>query len=609
MRFWQKGISIFAIITISLTICACGSNDSQDTPEPQESQTFEVQRGNLTTMISAFGNVSMPHRANLSFGVGGTIEELKVDFGEVVKAGDTLASLDTSSLERSVARAEADLRIMQINFERASSDISILQAQAALESAQTTLASTEEALRQSQDFSILDAQTDLENAQRNLITTQKNAEISIAGAEELYESVREIWGDFMQANVESLHLSHFVEQKNKLWEDVEEAGKNLEIVRETTVTSIANAELAVTATENALVYAPLGIEEGRAAVANARAALIKAENDLVYVQAGLDIELLQINIDKALISVEEAHDRLNDATIIAPIDGTIADVNVIVGDEVIASTVVMYLVDTSQVEVDADVDEIDVAKVGIGQAAEISIDAVSGIEFPGEVTAVTPVGRNQAGLITYDITIGINDTKGANLKDGMTASADVIALLAENAVLIPKAAISKDRATGIQTVTVVADDDKEEVREVQTGVSSSKLTEITEGLEEGEQIVSSVSVTISGGSSSGDRGGAEDVDPMECVGKIMGNKELTDCFEKMMEMGEEMGMDESEFGDGIPWDQIEQYANDDTGEVPDDIKQCLETMLENRACLDALAQMAEDMGIDPNQYSGGMGGM
>jgi HlyD family secretion protein len=595
-------------------ICACGNGDSESTSESEETQTVEVQRGNLTTTVSAFGNVSMPHRANLSFGVGGTVEELNMDFGDVVKEGDVLAKLEAASLARAVARAQADLRTMEINLERASSDISLLQAEAVVENAQTTLASAEEALEHAQNFNLSDAQTNLENAQRSLASAQKNAELSITAAEEQLEDARDVWEDFVQANIDTLTTIYNSIQEKDLRENVEDAEKHLEVVEETAVTSIATAETTLSAAGRALSNTPVEVQQKEAAVASAKAVLAQAENDLAYVQAGMDIELIQINVDKALIAMEEAQDRLDDATIIAPFDGTIADVNVLVGDEVMANTIVMHLVDTSEVEIDADVDEIDVAKVEIGQEAEISIDAVPGVEFSGEVTAVTPVGRNQAGLITYDITIGIKDTQRANLKDGMTASSDVIALLAENVLLIPKAAIDKDRATGIQTVMVLTDSGQKEQREVKTGASSGKLTEIISGLEEGEHIISSVSIDISKGSQSQgstDNAGSEDVDIMECMDKL---PDLMPCFEELAKMGEEMGMAPNEYSGEIPWDEIEYWVNDDTGEVSKDVKKCLNTMLENRGCIEALIQMAEEMGIDTSSYSpgdwgGGMGGM
>lgn len=604
-------IVIVALVGIgfALDMDVFSNDDSEDTTIPQENESIEVQRGTLTTTISAFGNISMPHQVNLVFGIGGTVEELNADFGKSVKKGDTLSKLDTASLERSVARAEADLRTAQISLEKASSDISVLHAQAVVENTQATLASSEEALEQARNFSVSDAETNLGIALRSFDTAQKNAEINTRDAQEAVDAASQTYNSFVNDNRDNLSIGSVQAQKDDLWWAYEKALENQEIMEEAAVTAIATAETNVTAAENALTNAPIDIQQKESAVATARATLTQAENDLKNAEAGLDIQLLQISVDKAQIALDESQDQLEKATLIAPFDGTIARVNIVIGDEAMANTIAMQLVDTTKVEIDADVDEIDVAKLEIGQNAEIDVDALQGHTLNGAVTAVSPVGFNQSGLITYGLTVEILDAVGFNLKDGMTASVDIEAIIAHNAILIPKVAITRDRAAGIQTVTVVADNNLEEVREVQTGASNGKLTEIITGLEEGERIISSVSIAVSqgsSGSSSSDSAECGDVDITECMAKV---QDIMSCTETLTKFGEETGSGASEFDGEIPWDLIEDAVNDDTGEVSKDIKKCLNTLLENRCCLEALTQMAEDMGIDTSQYSGGMGGM
>ena len=106
---------------------------------------------------------------------------------------------------------------------------------------------------------------------------------------------------------------------------------------------------------------------------------------------------------------------------------------------------------------------------------------------------------------------------------------------------------TRNRAAGIHTVIVVTDNNKEEVREVQTGASSGKLTEIISGLEEGEYIISSVSIAVSqesGGSSSSDSAECEDVDITECMAKL---QDIMPCTETLTKFSEETGADASEF--------------------------------------------------------------
>lgn len=601
-------LTVIIVLAASSMMIGCDGDSEETVAEEVQGQAVEVKRGSLSTNVSAFGNISMPHQADLSFGVSGTIEELNVKFGEVVQEGDVLARLDTASIQRSIARSEADLRIAQINLERASSDVNIVQAEATMENARTTLVSAEEALEQARNFSVADAETNLENALRNLDTTQKNAEINARDAQEAVDAAYQIYNSFVNNNRDNLSISSVQAQMDDLWWEYEKALENQEIADEAAATAIATAEANVIAAENVLANAPISIQQKESAVATAKAVLIQAEKDLGYVQAGLDIELLQINVDKAQIALDEMNDQLEKSIITAPFDGMVAEVSAIVGDEVTAggamsSTAIIRLVDTTEVEIDAAVDEIDVAIVDVGQRATIGVDALPNREFNGEVTAVSPVGKNLSGLITYDLTVEISDPSGANLKDGMTASVDIQAVLAEDIIVVPNVAVQKDRATGELTVTVVTDGDQTEQRVVETGANNGKLMEITTGLEEGERIFSSVSIDISNvsqGPSNAQNAGAEDVDIMECMNKL---QDLMPCFQYLAEMGEEMGMGAGEYDGEIPWDEIEYWANDDSGEVTEDVKKCLNTLLENRGCLEALTQMAEDMGIDTSTYS------
>ncbi len=386
---------------------------------------------------------------------------------------------------------------------------------------------------------------------------------------------------------------------------IKTAAMNLQIAQENADASVDTAEINLSIAKRTLESASAQILQKEADTASARANLARARDELAHVQDGLNLELPRMAFDKARLAFEEAQDQLADAALTAPFDGIVAAVNIDAGDQIMASTVVMQMVDTGKVEIAAAVDEIDVAKMKIGQQAEIYVDAFRDIALPGEVTAISPMGRNQSGLITYDLTISIKDSKGYPLKDLMTVTVDIEAVLASDVLLVPNAAIHKDRATGSKTVTVLADSGEEEVRVVWTGVSDGKLTEITSGLKEGERIVSSVDIEVT--ESSIEAPGA-DVDIMECITNM---QELMPCFEKLMGMADELGIDTSTYSGGeIDWDEIEYWANNDTGEVPDDVQECLQKLLENRDCLDALIRMAEDMGIDTRNFSlDNMGGM
>lgn len=495
MKHWKRVITTFTIVAVtaaSLAMYGCSGSSDEDS-ESGESQIVEVTRGTLMTQISSFGSISMPEQAELTFGSGQsandlyTVSEINVGFGDTVKEGDILAKLDTASLERAVTQAESDLRTAQINLEQATSQTNLLKAEAAVKSAEVSLARAEQELEEARNFNLSDAETDLEIAQRNLDTTHKNTAINITDAENNVDSAYQTYSSYVNENIGDLSIASIKAQAESLYWAYEKALENLEIAKSQAETSIANAEAAVTAAENALLNAPLDIQQKEASVASAKATLAQEQDDLTYIEAGYDTELLQINVDNAQVELDNVMDALEAATIIAPYDGIVAWVGADVGDEVTASNTIAHLVNTSVVEIDAAVDQINVASVEVGQMAMIELDALPDAKLRGQVSAVSPVAASQSSVVTFDIAVSVQGADQYELKEGMSATITIMALDVQNVLLVPSNAIQRTKNGNV--VQVVTDDDQTEERAVKTGASNGLQTEIISGLAEGEQVV------------------------------------------------------------------------------------------------------------------------
>lgn len=503
MKHLKKTLTAFTIvaaIAASGVVYGCGSDDSSDSGEIQ---IVTVARGPLMTTISSFGSISMPEQAELTFGAGGgsvsdlfTVSEVNVEFGDSVMEGDFLARVDTDSLERAVKQEEADLRTAQINLEEASSEASLLGAQAAVLNAEASLASAEKALEEAQSYSLAEAKTDLESARRSLATALKTAEINITNAQDTADDAYTAYVAFLLENSVRLEYSAALrEQRDDLLWAYEAGLHNLRIAEDNAATSIANAQNAVTAADNDLADVPIEIQQQEATVAQARAALIQAEADLSYIEAGYDIELLQIEVDNAQVALDNALDQLEAATIVAPFDGVVASVNASVGDDVTANEVIIHLVNTSVVEVDAAVDEIDVAQVEPGLRAIITVDALPNAMLMGIVAAVSPVGTSQSGVVTYAIAIEVLNASQVEVREAMTVTIDIVIMQAENVLLVPTQAIQRSGAKQVVEVVTAAGETEERV--VRTGATNGMQTEIVTGLEEGEQVAIHASSNLS----------------------------------------------------------------------------------------------------------------
>ena len=137
-------------------------------------------------------------------------------------------------------------------------------------------------------------------------------------------------------------------------------------------------------------------------------------------------------------------------------------------------------------ELKAEVDEIDIAKVQAGQRTIIEVDALPDVQFEGTVTSISQLPTVQAGVVLYEIKIDFSILEDSRLRAGMSASADIIINERSNILLVPDRAIGKD-SQGRPIVKVIVDGETEE-RLVVVGLSDGFETEIIDGLSEGEVI-------------------------------------------------------------------------------------------------------------------------
>ena len=199
-------------------------------------------------------------------------------------------------------------------------------------------------------------------------------------------------------------------------------------------------------------------------------------------------ETAKTNLEIAELNLESVELNLEKAEIIAPFDGLVADMAITEGEEITTAMLAspaVTVVDASEIEVSGFIDEIDVAVVEIGQTAIVTFDALQGEEVSGKVVFVSPVSTVRAGVISYAATISLEDNV-AGLRDGMSATAEVIIERRDDVLLIPNRAI---RGTLENPQVVVLVGEQQEEREITLGLTDGINTEVLSGLEEGEEVV------------------------------------------------------------------------------------------------------------------------
>jgi HlyD family secretion protein len=212
------------------------------------------------------------------------------------------------------------------------------------------------------------------------------------------------------------------------------------------LTAKTNAETQVRTAETA-------IEIQRAALHAAQAALDLKRSG----PRSVDVEPLRASVTQASVNYEKALNDLQNTQIIAPVDGIISEVIPDVGEQASPSVIAIKMVGTSQFDIEAQVPEADIAKVMIGQVAEITLDAYGDdVKFKGTVTAKDPAESKIQDAIYYKIRVQI-DPAGKEVKPGMTANVTITTADRKNVLVIPLRAVRTKAGTTQKTVRVLVE--------------------------------------------------------------------------------------------------------------------------------------------------------
>ena len=353
-----------------------------------------------------------------------------------------------------------------------------------------------------------DAWDDHQQAKDNLDTVQiqadkaiANAESAVTMAEESFAVAEEGLADVKAGpdalEIESKENQHTLAQAT-LQEAEEELAKllgdsdPLEVEAKGKQVAVAQASLDEGLEELAKLLGnpdPLEAETKEKQVAVAQAILDNAEEELAELRGSVDpleVALREAEATSARAALEETIQRLEGATLKAPMAGIVSLVDVDAGQAVTADAPVVEIVDPTVVEVDGIVDEIDVLFVQEGARAEVTMDALPGQVLEGTVSAIASAARSQQGVVSYPILIRVQLPDGVELREGLSATASIVIREERSVLLVPLQALY---GTFEQPVVRVMSNGRVEERPVVLGNNDDFWVAVREGLAEGDQVV------------------------------------------------------------------------------------------------------------------------
>jgi HlyD family secretion protein len=201
-------------------------------------------------------------------------------------------------------------------------------------------------------------------------------------------------------------------------------------------------------------------------------------------------------VAQAKAAADRAAEDLANATIRAPIRGTVLSRDVEIGSPVSSilnlganATLVMTLGDIDHVFVRGKVDEADVGRVRLGQPARIRVETFKDKIFDGRVTQISPMGVEKDNVTTFEVRVSI-DNPGQELKANMTANAEIVLEEFADALILPESAVTYDaRKNAFVDVAAPGTKSGRKKRSVKVGVSNGTKIQILEGLKPGDKVV------------------------------------------------------------------------------------------------------------------------
>ena len=221
--------------------------------------------------------------------------------------------------------------------------------------------------------------------------------------------------------------------------------------------------------------------------------------------AKVDLRSLQESLAQASAALDQSEDLLSKTRIRSPIDGVAIQVDIKVGETVIAGTTnipgstMMVIADPSETLTEVQVDEADIAQVREGQNADIFTAAFPDTPLSGTIQSIATVARQSPGQasLSFLVKILLDEQDTMIIRPGMSVRADIYTQSSEATLAVPVQAVLYDEDTGEddegkkeQTYVFVMKDGKAVRKDVEVGISSDSDQEIKSGLEEDEIVIS-----------------------------------------------------------------------------------------------------------------------
>lgn len=510
-----------------------------------------VEKTTIISSVSASGQVSTVNQIDIKPKASGDVTWVGVKAGDVVRAGQALASIDSISAKQAIADAEASLAEAKLQYKKdsAQAPIDYEKSVEALDDAKKSLDTTYNDTYNTVSNAYLDLPgvvTGMQNilygytlggqgqwnidVLKNTGSNDSNSTIRTFAdiAERDYKIARTKYDqavlDFKvltryssTTDLEKL-LNSSVDTTTAIAQALQSELNLLDAtVDDATTRNITVSAAITTMRTNARSYLST-VNTNLSALLNQQKSLDATKKTIRDNERAIEIYKIgnesgnnPISLQSSAQSIanqernlQEQKNNLSYYTITAPFAGTIASVNLKKFDTVSAGSAVATLI-TNQKVAQLSLNEVDATKINLGDKATLTFDAIENFTLTGEVVEIDAVGTVSQGVVSYKVKIGFG-SQDERIKSGMTTNASIQTDVRQDVLAIPSSSVKTQNGVSYVQVFnpeltttggnsgVVSATPPEQV-EVKVGISDDTKVEVLEGLKEGQQIVTR---TISG---------------------------------------------------------------------------------------------------------------
>lgn len=550
LKIYHERKKTFYVVLFILLVGGYFTYKKISTPAEQVRYVMAaVERGTLITSISGTGSVSASSQVDLKAKASGDVTYVGVKTGQEVKSGTIVAQLNAKDVTKSLRDATANLESAKLALEKLqkpADTLTVVQAENSLAQAQESKQKYEDDLKKAYDDgfnNISNAFLDLPNVMSGLFnvlyeyefensiynvdwyvdravaldednrdkvlgfradlkiaydsaksaydanfdaykSASRNSDAATveALAIQTYETTKKIAGAIKETNNLIDYVQYIMDQKHAFYSQIQPIVNSHQSSLDT-FTGKTNSHLLTLLSVNRT------IQDTKNNIINSGRSIAEKKESLAKIKSGtdvLDLKSSKLSLQQRQNSLQDAREQYANYVVRAPFDGTIAKLSVKKADDIGSGIVVATLV-TKQKMAEISLNEVDVAKIKTDQKVMLTFDAVEDLVISGTVAEVDMIGTATQGVISYNVKIGF-DVQDDRIKPGMSVSANIILDSKPDVLMIQSSAV---KMQGSENYIEQLDSEGVIVRKiVQIGSSNDTMTEVIQGLSEGEEIVS-----------------------------------------------------------------------------------------------------------------------